>query len=128
MAKIKSTLTGGGSKSGGVNHQKAYDHMHRSETCVGTVRAGESVHAQTNCVPLSAYVESGSLRESSRYDWKTGKFVKEKMDVMSNARDNMNYLKVRPVTDARQCKAASDDRNGYASCPSPVMGGRGRRY
>lgn len=116
MAKIKSTLTGG---SGRVNHNKANDHIRHREDCVGTTRDGTHVFAQVNSRHVNTLVESASLRETSNYDWKTGKITKKKLDVVENARQNMAYLNVHPVTNARAANDGHGHGNGGADC-SPM--------
>jgi hypothetical protein len=115
MAKIKSTLTGGST----VNHKKAYDRIYHREDCVGTTRDGIHVYAQVNSHPLDSMVESASVRTTSGYDWKTGEFKKKKLDIVQNAKNNINYLSVHPVTNARQCKN-DYNLNGSATCSSPT--------
>jgi hypothetical protein len=114
MAKIKSTLTGGST----VNHKKAYDRVHHREDCVGTTRNGDHVYAQVNSHPLDSMIESESVRTTNRYDWKTGEFKKEKLDVLENSHLNITTLKVRPVTNAR---AREYTDKGYGIAGNPGM-------
>ena|ERR1700676_2097343 len=119
MAKIKSTITGG--------HEQAYKRIRHSESLAGTTRDGTSVHVQTNCRPLDSMVESESVRTTSEYDWKTGEFKKKKLDIVENAKRNINYLNVHPVTDARRHKD-DDKQNGMGACSPSVSSDRwGRR-
>jgi sulfate adenylyltransferase subunit 1 (EFTu-like GTPase family) len=108
MAKIKSTITG--------TYEQVYKRIHRSEVCAGG--AGDTlVHVQSNSRPLSALVESASVRETDRYDWKTGRMVKEKLDVISNAKRNINTPKIHPVTNARNY--ADDSRSSGMNMTAP---------
>jgi hypothetical protein len=124
MAKIKATLTGT------INHTKAYDRVHHREQCLSMTRDDSTVHAQVNSRPLSSMIESGSVRTTERYDWKTGTMRKESLDVIDNAKRNINTLKVHPVTNARQYEEAKDGSLYPSDCcyggnqtPAP----RGRR-
>jgi hypothetical protein len=122
MGKVRSTITGG------VNHEQVYKHTHRRDGCAGTIRDGESVHPQVNSLALNDFVESASLRTTKVYDWKKGTVEDRKLDVVKNGHENMNYLKVRPVTNARVQKTEQADRDGYANAPCPtVVGGRWSR-
>ena len=104
---IKSTITGGGSGSaagggtGRVNHNKADDRVYRRQVSIGTTADGTHCYDATNSHPLSSLVEDASIRTTDRYDWATGTMHKEKIDILSNAKANINTLKVRPVTNAR---------------------------
>ena len=113
MAKIKSTLTGT------VNHTKASDRIRHREECVGTTRDNTTVHTQTNSRPLSSMIESASVRTVGEYDWKTGTMKKRSLDVISNAKRNINTLKVHPVTNARNYE---DDKPSGGMGASPCCG------
>jgi hypothetical protein len=125
MAKIKSTITGGGS---GVNHSKAYKATRRDEVCAGGA-GNATVHVNSNSHPLDTMIERGSLREVDEYDYATGKMRKRPLDVLSNARESMARLKTYPVTTARQYEEDSKPRYptiGYGPYAGPMQP-RGRR-
>jgi hypothetical protein len=95
MAKIKSTLTG---PATGFSH--AYSTIYRSETCAG-MGGGEHVLVQTNSRPLNTLVESASLRSRLDYNWKSGTYTRKNLDIVENARANINSLRIHPVTNGR---------------------------
>jgi hypothetical protein len=118
MAKIKATLTGT------VNHTQADCRIHRSEVCAGG--AGDTlVHVQSNSKSLNSMIESASVRDQDVYDWKTGTMTKKKLDVLANARRNINTLCVHPVTNAR---AREDEKSGMGSSPTCCEYGSTRTY
>ena len=127
MAKIKATLTGGST----VNHKAAYDRIRHREQCLATTHDDMAVHAQVNSIPLSSVVESASVRTVDEYDWKTGQMKKRSLDVIENAKRNINTLKVHPVTNARHDEVDKNEKGvpmccgfGYGNqTPAP----RGRR-
>jgi hypothetical protein len=95
MAKIKSTLTGTAS-----GFDRAYSTVYRSETCAG-MGGGDHVLVQTNSRPLSTVVESSSLRSRLDYNWKSGTYTRKNLDIVENARANINSLRIHPVTNGR---------------------------
>ena len=123
---IKSTITGGGSGSaagggtGRVNHNKADDRVYRRQVSIGTTADGTHCYDATNSHPLSSMIEDASVRTTDRYDWATGTMHKEKIDILSNAKANINTLKVRPVTNARHYEEPDCPWNPWNRC-QPAM-------
>jgi len=119
MAKIKSTLTGPAR-----GQAEAYKRIHRSESCVGPIADGTDVHIQTSRRPLSAFVESDSLRSVVEYDWKTGTYARRQLDIVENARRQIRSLKVRPVTNGHHVPSEEMPNYGIgmavASTPAPA--------
>lgn len=120
MAKIKSTLTGPT-----VNHSQADKRIHRSESCAGTTRDGQHVYVQSNCKPLDSMIETASVRTQDVYEWKTGTMAKKKLDVLANAKRNINTLCVHPVTNARS--RTKDEDYGYGGAMAYPVAPSGRR-
>jgi len=123
MAKIRSTITGT------VNHAMADKRAYRRDIPLGDINVPANSH------PLSSMVESASLRSTERYDWQTGTFKREQLDVVDNARRNINTLKIRPVTNARHCDESSCTNSpmyggmygGMMAMPASAVGGRNRK-
>jgi hypothetical protein len=95
MAKIKSTLTGTAS-----GFDRAYSTIYRSETCAG-MGGGDHVLVQTNSRPLNSFIEDSSLRSRLAYNWESGTYERKNLDVVENARANINSLRLHPVTNGR---------------------------
>lgn len=118
MAKIRSTITGGT-----VNHSMADKRIYRSESCMGG--AGDTlVYAQTNCRPLSSVIEKASVRTVDIYDWKTGTMKEKALDLVTNAKANINTPCIHPVTNAR---AREKEKNEYGSMANPCCYGSGNQ-
>jgi hypothetical protein len=108
-----------------VNHSKADKSVYRRELNVSETANGDTVSLSTNSLPLSSLVQSSSLRERDRYNWKTGEVVKEKMDVLTNAQAAINRHKFSTVTDAgNKMNKGKGDGGPYCSPCVPTIGGR----
>jgi hypothetical protein len=118
MAKVKSTITGPT-----VNHHQADKRVHHNEILAGTTRNGQTVHVMTNDRPLNSMVESASLKlEKDRYDWKTGKFMDVRGDILTNAQRHIGRLKFHAETAGRQQKQKEiDSKSGCDVACVPTL-------
>jgi hypothetical protein len=100
MIKSKSSA----SKGSGDSNDNVNDLIHRREICGGTVtHDGRDIHVPvpTNSYSLNSRVQSSSLRTTSTYDWQSGTFRREPMDLLDSAKHNINTMKIRTVTSGR---------------------------
>jgi len=89
-----------------VNHSKADDRIHRSETCVGTVKGGTHVYAQTNnSHPIESLTEQSSLRSERVYDWEKGEVVDRRIGVLEHAQHHVTSGQFDTVTSGRAQRA-----------------------
>jgi hypothetical protein len=123
MAKIRSTITGGAS---GDFHSKAYAAVHHRDICSGSTRDGTHVPVPVNSHTLDSMVEQDSLRTTNVYDYQTGTFSQRKLDIVENARANINRLKIHPVTNGRHEESEKMPTWGVMATPAPAAG-RNRR-
>jgi len=113
---------------------EAYSHLQsRGSRDLGRTRDGERHEIPSSTYrTLESVIPASSLRTRERYDYnpRTGKgrMVEEQMDVLTNARERINSLRIPVVTDRNRQRheqqkgldADPHDRLGYGPPPSPV--------
>ena len=123
MGKVRSTITGGGSgSSSGDFHGSAYKRVHhRDSTCMTTAN-GTHVGIPSNSLALNDFVESASIRSKVVYDWQSGTYRQEKLDIVENGHTQINRLRVHPVTNGRHMESEKIPTWGMAvpSVPSVI--------
>ena len=124
MGKIRSTITGG---AAGDFHKGAYASIHHRDVCAGSTRDGTPVSVPVNSHPLSAYVESDSLRSRPVYNWETGTYSEQKLNIVENAHAQINRLKIHPVTNGRHEESEKMPRWGMAVASTPAVSKTGKK-
>jgi hypothetical protein len=115
MGKVRSTITGGGSGATGDYHGKAYSRIHHRDSSCMTTANGTHVGVPSNSLALNNFVESDSVRSKVVYDWQSGTYRQEKLDIVENGHAQINRLRIQPVTNGRHVESEKMQGNrGWA--------------